>query len=413
MLDVVGSTPSIERALYDICGRYAVLVCDGEALYVYNDACGTRSVFYNAQRLEVSSHYFLLRESAKDRQERRLYSTNPVPELFWNETRHPDLRMLLPNHRLNLLAGETTRFYPLEANDFKQLSVESILDQIELLWDEQLDRMFDTGEPVVLSMTGGLDSRTLLAMAEGRLEKLASFTYATANSFVNAPGPNPWARALTLDYEIVQKLSRFLPKGHRYIGLAPDSAEDPNNAWVNEHIDTLWRNSTIAHGRRILPGYLNLFDNPLTIHYRGSLMEIGQLWFKNPGEDRDEALSRILLEKTSEGKNDQQETIPFARQKMKELGWDLIHSDYDLTDFFYWENRGSQWYSQVLNETDVAFDSLTPINTRRVLDLFLALDEEKRKSAWAQRELIYRRNPFLLFVDINGPSDLYRRTRDA
>src|SRR5699024_11045957 len=50
----------LESALYDIGGRYAVVIRFGGKLFVYNDAAGHRTVYYDQQREYVASHFDML-----------------------------------------------------------------------------------------------------------------------------------------------------------------------------------------------------------------------------------------------------------------------------------------------------------------------------------------------------------------
>ena len=82
---------------------------------------------------------------------------------------------------------------------------------------------------------------------------------------------------------------------------------------------------------------------------------------------------------------------------------------YDVGDLWYWEHRHGRWYAQVLNETDTAFDSISPINVRRILDCFLAFPEAERSEAVVQYALIQRQHPVLLFFGINSRENLFQR----
>ncbi len=75
---------------------------------------------------------------------------------------------------------------------------------------------------------------------------------------------------------------------------------------------------------------------------------------------------------------------------------------YDAHDLFYWEIRMGSWMSSVLLESDIAHDTYTSINSRRILDLFLGVAREERISGMIARHLISSSWPELFNYPING-----------
>lgn len=405
LLNLEPGTDQFHEALYDLSGRYCLLFGHGDQLYLYNDAGGTRSVFWDSEEKTVASHYDILR-LLRDPDSNPYHGiVLPANEVYWDTTPNRSIYMLIPNHFAILGATSQHRFYPLQENPFKLMSMEDKLDKIEKMWAFELEMMRRRSSQIVLSVTGGLDSRTLLALSQGL--DIQTFTYTTTEAAEGLPSASGWGSALEKDFRIVEKLRQFLPQSHKYLLFPTGMPDDPVNRWVNENSETLARNSLENHGRAILPSYIENFSAK-AIHYRGSLMEIGQLWWGVPGVSQEKSLEEILRVKSGEIGKSFEEVWEFSLPRLFALEWDEIHPDYHLCDIFYWEQRMGRWYSQVLNETDVAFDTITPINSRRMLDLFLSFNEGERKSALAQKELIYRNNPFLLFQGINQINDHYR-----
>jgi len=61
---------------------------------------------------------------------------------------------------------------------------------------------------------------------------------------------------------------------------------------------------------------------------------------------------------------------------------------YSLLDIFYWEHRCGTWVSEVLQQTDFAFNTHALINSRKVLEALLSIEYSERKSAKVFKHII-------------------------
>lgn len=397
---------AVERALYDLAGRYAIILhADGRTV-AYNDAAGTRSVFYDASRRRISSHYNILVRDADPALSDGRLPANIAPQVRWTTTPHKSIRALMANQRLELEAGSQKRFFPVAENQAASLDHETRMELLERLWEEQLQWLESMDVPLAMSVTGGLDSRFMLAMAGERKDIFRAMTYTTPEALRGEKPVSRWSEVMYGDQEIVKKLAPLLPEDHNFICRTDDAA------WVTAGKRVMDRNATSPHGRWILPGYLTLFSRRDSVHYRGNLLEIGRFYLGQvagnlTGTERLEKLTRGSCARF--GPDVEKVAMAHLRGGMKQLSYDVVPDCYAFSDLFYWENRHSRWYSQVLNETDVAFDTITPFNVRRIIDIFLSYDVKDRKAAFLQREMIYRKQPLLTFFGYNETSDLYRK----
>lgn len=395
--------------LYDLGGRYVLIAHIQGLTYIVGDACGTRSVFFSSSLGVVASHSTMFDRLSKEPRARTLPYGFPVFwDLRWDLTNFPDVFSVVPNHIAVLQSGRQYRFYPVTDNPALRLADKDRFDLIQTLWHEQLTAIVSSGRPIALSISGGLDSRTTLALAKGLAEHMTAFTYTSYKALSRQAPATPWERSMDVDYQVVSRLKPLLTMEHHFLPQATDG--DPAISWVSDNITILSMNSDEAHGRKLIPRYLKLFPFSKTIHYRGNLLELSRLYLGSQvGEygslglrrifDLDCKLTNVAFEQVAE----------LTEDRMVLLEWDKVSDTYDLTDVLYMEQRMGRWLSQVLNETDAVFDTITPMNVRRVIDLFLAFSPDQRKAGYAQRELIYRGNPYLSFLDFNQPIDLYER----
>jgi hypothetical protein len=84
---------------------------------------------------------------------------------------------------------------------------------------------------------------------------------------------------------------------------------------------------------------------------------------------------------------------------------DLVRFDqrsgYDAFDLFYWEHRMGTWHSQVVLESDPAFESHSLLNARAVLQPLMAVPVADRMAGTVFQRIIRQRLPELDDIPIN------------
>ena len=201
-----------------------------------------------------------------------------------------------------------------------------------------------------------------------------------------------------MDYEIVQQL---IP----YIGTAKhDFIKFGELSPLKDEIKTVASlNSTLSHGRYLLPAYRELFPEHDWFHLRGNGVEIVRKYWGNKADDSATRVLRML----------QHENPYDVARRFRELNYDSPHHGYRLWDLAYWEIRMGRWLSEIMNETDAAFDTFLPIGSRVMIEALLSAPDDMRESGADIRELINRNNPVLNFVGTNDRRNLYEQVRDA
>ena len=149
---------------------------------------------------------------------------------------------MLPNHRLRLPDWTVDRYFPRTTNAYAGWGLEAKLDRFQRLWSNQLARLSELDSSLVMSITGGADSRTSLALSVDYLEEIEFFTY-TARKI---PG-SKWSESMALDRELVEQLKRFVSFKHRYF-----ESENRDTDTIRELEPLLKANSTQQHSRWLL-----------------------------------------------------------------------------------------------------------------------------------------------------------------
>lgn len=401
--DLANTLTSSESEFLDrldlLAGRWIVLAAQAGQLRLYHDAVGTRSVYFDADNRAAASHASLLGS---------IFEHGPSgvvkPSMTWDHSSHEGVRALLPNHRLEVTQGTIERYWPRQSNPWEQRSEVERLDRVIDLWRRQMALVKREGLPVRFALSGGLDSRTALALSTPYLAGMQTFTYGASPTATQAS-----AEVLNLDAEIVAPVAELLRLDHRVI-----RPQTPSPSLDQQTLDDVRSNSLTAHGRWLLPYYLQEFPDSDSLVLRANAFEVGQHKWAEPS-DADTAAAA------------QKRWVRFAHKSGVEIpGVDLmahvqdafrdqeilsVQHGYLASDLTHWEFRLGRWATEVFNEIDVAFEPFLPLNCRAMLAPLLAFDREQRASQYAFRELINRAHPVLNFFGINDSRNLYEASR--
>lgn len=381
-----GGELALHRRTAELGGRFVLIVKVGGKLWVYNDATGMRSVYYSLTATIVASHLHLL---AEIQAETPTYLYKAALRAM-DETPYVGIRQILPNFRLNAVERSTERFFPFEKNRFVSFTSQERFAHVEKIWRRVIEHYLKATNKLALSITGGLDSKLMLAMCRDDSAHFDAYTYGMTKGNDS--------RSESLNFDITQVKS-ILPhvtlKSHTFLDITtPEPVPNDLNA-------TISANTWGSHGRYLVPLYRELFTTDGWHHLRGNGVEIVRRFWPNTATD----LPRLLKPlQNSEG--------PSIEKRAQELGYDKYQFGYDLTDLLYWEVRMGKWHSEIINEQDAAFETFLPMSVRDIIELLLAFPEKERENAAAIYELINRNNPILNFWGANDERNLYERWRD-
>lgn len=388
-----------------IGGRYVIIVGNQSEVRLYPDASGSRSVYYSINSNLVSSHLYLLADNCSVVSDELIMK---VPPLKYNLSLTPfsNLKSLLPNLYLDFLTKKTKRFFPRTENKYTQMSREERFLLVEHLWKQQLDAYSNKYSNLILSLTAGHDSRISLALARDYKDKIHFFTY---TPIIEGKPSSYYEKSLALDCHVVQIILEDIPLKHSFL-----SFEKGKDSLSNEENKVLGRNSLISHGRYLLKYYKDFFPQEDLIHIRANLLEIGRAYLQNTFKDSSlSTIKQLFLQRVKVNKDHTyyQEVVQLFDRKIHDFHYEEVYG-YHLLDLYPWENLHGRWFAEVLNETDVAFDTLLPFNMRAIIDISLSFSLEERKSSFMFDELINRNYPVLNFYGKNDKRNLYEQTKE-
>lgn len=168
---------SVVRWLFGLAGRYVVLFCEGEDLYLYTDPAGMMGVFHSGA--QAASAPCLL---APDGQCQGLpgETRRELEESFFPGTLcpQPGVSALMANHELHLNSGRTRRFWMPSGGPGSDPEAPG---RLGALVGRIVDGFRASGQ-LLVSLSGGRDSRVSLAAARAFAAESRFFTIAMPRS---------------------------------------------------------------------------------------------------------------------------------------------------------------------------------------------------------------------------------------
>lgn len=397
----ISDRSEFENFLDTLVGRWCLIISKGEQdLEVFHDACGTRTVYYALSAGEASSHLeFLVRNNDFERVNPGTLHKN-VP-LNLDHTGYAEIFSLIPNHavRLGGEGSKTYRYWPRQKNPATLLSHIERVEEIRDKWAKVLDQYVAAYGSIAFSLSGGEDSRLNLAMAGSSIENLRCFTYSS-----RAEGSTYWHKTMRKDTQIVEQILDVLPLNHSFFYREDSAAEQDRSL-----IQALRLASPGKHGYWLLPLYRAAFPGLKETHLRGTLFEVGKaIYHRDDDRGTLADIWRFYRQGAKEQQSPEAESAFASGIERLELAPEHLQ-DYLPSDIFYWEYRMGRWFSETLNESDLAFDSFIAINCRQIFNLFLAYSLDERRGCYLFNELINKELPVLNFLGKNDVRNIYEQ----
>ena len=379
------SYEKFERSLGTLLGRYMVIAKREGETWLYHDALGLRSVYYDRDAGLIGSHARLVaqqskREATYDEEELRYR----LDYTIFDRVLH-----LLPNFRLNLNTFEIERFFPRESNRYLAWPLEEKLGRLEELWRNAHRELFKRWENVVVSITAGLDSRFVLAMLEDHSRDMSTITYGKPR-----PGGSAYARSIHMDYSRVASMLPYIDsKQHWFVDLTDKTQNDPRLIELAE------TNSYKNHGQNLLARMRNVFERPDWIHLRGNGVEIVRRYWKDSRANFSALKNLMGITATSD------------IEQAKEMGYGAVLHGFMPDDLAYWELRMGKWHSEIMNEQDILYETIVPLGMRDVIEILLSYPICEREEALAVYDLIERNKPELTLFPVNEEESIFKQRR--
>src|SRR5699024_7575769 len=226
-----------------IAGRYVIIIGDETSIRIYPDATNSRSSYYATDRIVISSHANLIADNFT-------YEYNQLNEKMskmnysFDNSPYINIKSSVPNYYVDVKNQTTSRFFPRERNKYKFIDEQEKFELIENLWKSQIDYYRNTSNELILSLTGGNDSRISLAMAREHNQEIKFFTYSTRKG--ESENKGHYAKVLSVDQYIVKQILSDLSLNHTFFFL-----NEKRKLLSKIDRSNLDKNTILQHGRYI------------------------------------------------------------------------------------------------------------------------------------------------------------------
>lgn len=383
--DLLTNSSTIEQLINKsdhYTGQFIIIYKKDQALYLFNDACAQRELYYTTDYNHFGSQVALLENPTKledhsDQEAVQFYQSplfNQKKLFVLAETNKQNVKHLLPNHYLDLHAKKRVRFFPAMPQKPKTLD-EAAKEAATLL--KGFLKAVAQRYKIALPVTAGYDSRVLF----GASLDLDCDYFVFKHRKLNESHP---------DITIPKRLLNRFGKDLKIISYSPE---------VDPQLKELHRKSIDFHRpdntATIFNGYSQYFREHIILN--GNLSEIARNFFGNFKKISGKELAFFS----------RAEAYPYVIKIYE--AW-LIENKttfqangYNLLDLFYWEDRMGNWAAKGKTEALLGAEFFSPINSRKLITLLLSVDRKYRDAHFNElfNRILFHLSPELLHEPVN------------
>lgn len=389
----------------ELTGLFVVAVFDGNQLVVCQDACALTSCYFG----EFNSSIFIAEHAQLIADILNLKMNSKVEKLVNSKCYNIGNRYLpgniTPYDGIKRLGGNTylvlndskfniKRFYPIK--ELKMLTEESekqeAVKKIGELIHNGIECCVKKWNNRAISLSGGTDSKTTLACANGLYEKFKYFSFSSKpQESVDADGARKICDALGLEHTFYQ---------------IPQTNEEIDDfdflKMLLNHNTSYFVNLADNEIRKFVYLYrLNAYD----IELKSWASEVARVFFERKYKIK-------MPERINERHCSIFQTRYFGHpillkwsdkeyyNFLKEIELDKTQFNFEHADLIYWEIRMGSWGASVTSAQQLFHRVTMPMNNRKILELFLSMPHDERKSDLVHKKVINIMNSNIEKADV-------------
>ena len=379
----------------ELSGRFIVFAKFKNVWRAYPDGFSSKMRYFTKESSPtLSSHVNLLAEATGSSIDFDMYAfitseaykKKDVKNLPGLKTEFENVYVAPANHSLRLDNGALTRFWP--RGNICHKDTELASNVLISYLDGYSDYIAQNFDEEIFGLTGGMDSRTMLAPLIAKGVKLNTFTQLRGS------------QSNLADLKAAKALAEKFNFSHRVIDVSSQDARV--NGYFSESRKALRTNggphrlNTVFSTDALYNAYKGL--NTLTNYSRGFGGEILRGFHQRNGKKlkvaEAEHFSKIMAIHAQTALS-----IDAFAEQISMLDYDNCY-DADLYDLFYMEHRMSKWGANSMNETDVAVHTMVGFNSRKLYGASMGLPIKEREKRDSFKDSIMYFCSELLKVDI-------------
>lgn len=391
ILKSLSVSDDIERELDYINGRYVLIVNKESSVTVYTDASALLPINYAQSEKVIASHDILIKEVLKQNNIEVKLLREELKGSF-DFTRYEGIFKFNPSLKLNLNTWEFERYYP--HNELVPTSIDFVIKELEIYLNEMIKWLKNLNKEIILTLTGGYDSRVSMALTNSFSEKVEYITYLHPNL---ARLSERAQEIYDIDMYVTKTIGTNLNVNHTMVDLADYNLQGGERENALQNLQT-------AHSFSLIDYFRNERKFNKALHIKSTVYGMGKSDFplkKNHNPETYEEMSDFI-----HGVSKEAVKLPDYNKIVNNYYKRNLHNEgvgkgRHYFEIFHLESRMGNWHSNVTQETDPELLDFIFVNTRRIIDLLQSPSIQERKDKVLYKTLINKYWPALLFIGVN------------
>lgn len=392
----------------ELTGLHVIILVENGKIIACQDACGLTGCYFGCVNNDffIAEHPQLIADLNNlkfDEAVERLVKSKCYNignrHLPGNITPYKQLKRLGPNTYLKY-DGEfkVIRFYPFCPHDIYDTEEKKneCIKKIGELIHNGIDCCTKKWDRCAISLSGGTDSKTTLACANGLYDKFSYFSFfSKPQELVDAKGAKQICEKLGLKHTLYE---------------IPD---DNNKIQDFDFIKTILNHNTNY--------FVNLADNEIRKYIYLHNLDAYDIELKSWASE----VARVFLERKYKVKIPEVlterhcsifQTRYFGVPKLLKWSDDIYYKflreihlekplyNFEHADLFYWEVRMGAWGVSVISSQQLYHRMTMPMNNRKILEMFLCFPHDERKNDSVHKRIMENENKAVVDTNVEIPN---------
>ena len=382
--------------LNQLTGIFTLFEFSDKKIKIYGDATCMQSTFYGVinGNCYISSHPNLIGDLLglrwdnyiKELVEYRFFKLFGM-QLPGNLSEYKEIKRLIPNYCIEITDGKVyeKRFHLPHSY---RISNDEIVNNVSTLLHNNLKLISKKWKKPAISLTGGCDSKTTLACANGLLDKFNYFSYVSSDEE-------------KVDADAAAKICKSLGINHQIYYIPANDNEldnlDETRKIIDNNCGNMWSNNANDIRKRAWFAKNDLFD----VEVKSWASEIGRSYYSKRFYGR-----KNFGKKPTPRKCSTMYKVFFTNRKLLRKT-DKVFAYYISNYFrqpeenalpwqeqFFWEFRVAAWNGLVItHEHRYSYDITIPYNNRIIIENLLSASLEDRINDSIYKAIRTKMNP--------------------
>lgn len=382
---------NVDNELDYINGRYVAIINKNSNPYIYTDASALLPINYSHNEKVVSSHDILIEKVLQH----NAGTVNQVQDELlgsFDFTRFEEIFKFNPSLKLNLNEYTFERYYP--AKEISRKSIDDILKELDLYFREMTKWLKRWDNDIILTLTGGYDSRVSMALTNELSERIEYITYLH-------PNPKRLSEAAQKIYDIDLFITKALEKNFRINHTQIDLADYNLTVSEREYYKSILQT---AHSFSLIDYFKNERKFKKALHIKSTVFGMGKSDFplnKNHNPETYKEMKEFIHGVSTAALELPNYNDILSDYYKRNLQSEKVGKGRHFFEIFHLESRMGNWHSNVTQETDPELLEFVFVNTRRILDLLQSPSIQERRDKVLYKKIIDKYWPALLFIGFN------------